>query len=165
MTVKMSRRGFLRTSGGAALFSIVPRYVVAGSGMVPPSEMVTMLSIGAGGRAVSDIRGLEKAGVRFLALCDVDAKRSAEMRKAHDGIPFYGNYRAMLDKHGKDADAVLIAVPDHWHAHMAIDCLDRGKHVMCEKAITLNSDELAEAIHHVYVNEPTTAIFGGDLNL
>ena len=27
------------------------------------------------------------------------------------------------------------------------------------------ADELAEAIHHVYVNEPTTAIFGGDLNL
>jgi len=142
MTVKMSRRGFLRTSGGAALFSIVPRYVVAGSGMVPPSEMVTMLSIGAGGRAVSDIRGLEKAGVRFLALCDVDAKRSAEMRKAHDGIPFYGNYRAMLDKHGKDADAVLIAVPDHWHAHMAIDCLDRGKHVMCEKPLAQTVREM-----------------------
>jgi ribose-phosphate pyrophosphokinase len=27
------------------------------------------------------------------------------------------------------------------------------------------ADELAEAIHHVYVNEPTTDIFGGDLNL
>jgi ribose-phosphate pyrophosphokinase len=27
------------------------------------------------------------------------------------------------------------------------------------------AEELAEAIHHVYVNEPTTDIFGGDLNL
>ena len=103
----MTRRNFIRNSAGAfALFSIVPRHVVAGSGATPPSETVTMLSIGAGGRAASDIRGLEKAGVRFLALCDVDARRSADMRKAHAGVPFYVKYREMLDRHGKSADAV-----------------------------------------------------------
>ena len=149
----MTRRNFIRDSASAfALFSIVPRHVVAGSGATPPSETVTMLSIGAGGRAASDICGLENAGVRFLALCDVDANRSAEMRKAHDGLPFYGNYRAMLDKHGKEVDAVLIAVPDHWHARMAIDCLDRGKHVMCEKPLAQTvremDDMLAAAKRH-----------------
>lgn len=128
------------------LFSIVPRHVVAGSGMTPPSETVTMLAIGAGGRAASDIQGLEKAGVRFLALCDVDAERSAKMREEHAGVPFFGKYREMLDRHGKEADAVLIAVPDHWHARMAIDCLDSGKHVMCEKPLAQTVREMDEML-------------------
>lgn len=140
------------SSGVPGLFSIVPRHVVAGSGMTPPSETVTMLAIGAGGRAASDIQGLEKAGVRFLALCDVDAERSAKMREEHAGVPFFGNYREMLDRHGKEADAVLIAVPDHWHARMAIDCLDSGKHVMCEKPLAQTvremDDMLAAAKRH-----------------
>ena len=134
------------------LVSIVPRHVVSGSGMTPPSETVTMLAIGAGGRAASDIQGLEKAGVRFLALCDVDAERSAKMREEHAGVPFFGNYREMLDRYGKEADAVLIAVPDHWHARMAIDCLDSGKHVMCEKPLAQTvremDDMLAAAKRH-----------------
>lgn len=128
------------------LFSIVPRHVVAGSGMTPPSETVTMLAIGAGGRAASDIQGLEKADVRFLALCDVDAERSAKMREEHAGVPFFGKYREMLDRHGKEADAVLIAVPDHWHARMAIDCLDSGKHVMCEKPLAQTVREMDEML-------------------
>lgn len=140
------------SSGVPGLFSIVPRHVVAGSGMTPPSETVTMLAIGAGGRAASDIQGLEKAGVRFLALCDVDAERSAKMREEHAGVPFFGNYREMLDRHGKEADAVLIGVPDHWHARMAIDCLDCGKHVMCEKPLAQTvremDDMLAAAKRH-----------------
>lgn len=46
----MTRRNFIRHSASAfALFSIVPRHVIAGSGMTPPSEQVTMLAIGAGG--------------------------------------------------------------------------------------------------------------------
>lgn len=134
------------SSGAPGLFSIVPRHVVAGSGMTPPSETVTMLAIGAGGRAASDIQGLEKAGVRFLALCDVDAERSAKMREEHAGVPFFGKYREMLDRHGKEADAVLIAVPDHWHARMAIDCLDSGKHVMCEKPLAQTVREMDDIL-------------------
>lgn len=52
----MTRRNFIRNSASAfALFSIMPRHVIAGSGMTPPSEQVTMLAIGAGGRAHAQV--------------------------------------------------------------------------------------------------------------
>ncbi|MCB9206344.1 MAG: Gfo/Idh/MocA family oxidoreductase [Ignavibacteriales bacterium] len=45
-----------------------------------------------------------------------------------------------------EIDAVIIATPDFHHAHMTIDAVRAGKHVYCEKAMTLTEDEL----HKVY---------------
>ena len=43
----MKRRGFIRAIGGAAAFSVLPRRLIAGSGMTPPSETVCVAAIGA----------------------------------------------------------------------------------------------------------------------
>ena len=68
-----TRRQFIRgAAGGAALFNILPRALIAGSGQTPPSETVCVAAIGAGGRAEADIHGLARAGARIVALCDVD---------------------------------------------------------------------------------------------
>ena len=79
-----TRRQFIRgAAGGAALFNILPRALIAGSGATPPSETVRVASIGAGGRAVADIYGLEHAGAKIVALCDVDqAAARASARSA-----------------------------------------------------------------------------------
>ena len=119
-----TRRQFIRgAAGGAALFNILPRALIAGSGATPPSETVRVASIGAGGRAVADIYGLEHAGAKIVALCDVDQRRCAGQRKKRPNVPFYTYYKEMLDKHDKDIDAVIVGVPDHWHAGM----LDEAK--------------------------------------
>ena len=148
-----TRRQFIRNAaGGAALFNILPRALIAGSGQTPPSETVCVAAIGAGGRAAGDIHGLERAGARIVALCDVDTRRCAGERKRCPKTPFYVRYRDMLDKHDKEIDAVLIGVPDHWHATMAVECLQRGKHVQCEKPLAQSfhemDDMLAEAKRH-----------------
>ena len=130
-TFRFSRTAFLRGAGGAALFNVLPRRLIAGGAVPPPSETVNVAAIGAGGRAGSDINGLEGAGARFVALCDVDDRRSEAQRTKHPNLPYYKHYRKMLDAHDKDIDAVLVATPDHWHATMAIECLGRGKHVQC----------------------------------
>ena len=148
-----TRRQFIRgAAGGAALFNILPRALVAGSGQTPPSETVCVAAIGAGGRAAGDIHGLERAGARIVALCDVDTRRCAGERKRCPKTPFYAHYRDMLDKHDKEIDAVLIGVPDHWHATMAVECLKRGKHVQCEKPLAQSfhemDDMIAEAKRH-----------------
>jgi predicted dehydrogenase len=130
----------------ASRVSILPRRLVAGSAETPPSETVDMVAIGAGGRAATDIDGLEKAGARFIALCDVDDTRCEAERKKHPTLPYFKNWREMLDKLDSDIDAVMIGTPDHWHATMAIECLARGKHVQCEKPLAQSFDEMDEML-------------------
>ena len=140
--MKMKRRDFLRTTGGIALFNVLPRNLIAGSGATPPSETVCVAAIGVGGRAGADINGLANAGAKIIGLCDVDDSRSAGMRKKFEKVPYFKYYREMLDKLDKQIDAVMIGVPDHWHATMAVECLRRGKHVQCEKPLAQSYHEM-----------------------
>jgi len=138
-----TRRQFIRNAaGGVALFNIMPRALIAGSGATPPSETVCVASIGAGGRAVADINGLEHAGARIIGLCDVDLRRCKGQREKRKNVPFFTYYREMLDKLDSQIDAVIVGVPDHWHATMAIECLRRGKHVQCEKPLAQSYHEM-----------------------
>lgn len=134
---------------------ILPRRLLAGSRELPPSETIHMAAIGCGGRACSDILGLEKAGVSFVAFCDVDDSRAASMRMHHPGMPYFHDYREMLDRFDRDIDAVLIATPDHLHTTMALECLRREKHIQCEKPLTQCHAELdallAETARHPHL--------------
>jgi predicted dehydrogenase len=52
----------------------------------------------------------------------------------------YTDYREMLEK-PKNIDAVVIATPDHTHAHMALAAMDLGKHVYVQKPLAWSVDE------------------------
>lgn len=141
----MSRRSFLKAAGGSALFTILPRSLIAGSGMTPPSEQICCAAIACCGRPGANIWGMHKAGARIIGLCDVDTKRAQAIRKDFK-VPFYTRYRKMLDELDKDIDAVLIGTPDHWHATIANECLRRGKHVQCEKPLAQSFHEMDEML-------------------
>ena len=54
---------------------------------------------------------------------------------AFANAPKYKDFRQMLDKEGKNIDAVIVATPDHMHATAAMWCMERGKHVYVQKPL------------------------------
>jgi predicted dehydrogenase len=127
-----SRRAVTRSIAAGAAAMIVPRRVL-GQGAKAPSDTLHIAAVGAGGRAIDDLKGLEHE--RIVALCDVDWKRAKPSFLRYPEAKPYKDYRQMLDSE-KGIDAVLIATPDHTHAVIAMEALRRGLPVYCEKPLT-----------------------------
>src|SRR6516165_1765007 len=133
----ISRRHFFY---GSLLAGAVP---AVGFGSTPslkalgyksPNEKLNFASIGSGGQAASNI-GAAAPTENIAALCDVDDRRAARTFERFPKAPRYRDFRKMLDKEGKNIDAVIVAIPDHMHATAAIWCMERGKHVYVQKPL------------------------------
>jgi len=146
----MSRRHFLGTGlAAAAAFTIVPRHVLGGNGMIAPSDQITLGFIGTGKQA----RGLlgsfaDKA--KIIAGCDVDSRkldrfktlteeRYQRLGASKHTIKTYKDFRELLKN--KEIDAVVISTPDHWHAIQTIESAKAGKDVYCEKPYSHSIEE------------------------
>jgi len=102
-------------------------------GYKSPNEKLNIASIGAGGKASSDIDGCSLENI--VALCDVDDKSAAKTFTKYEKATKYRDFRKMLDAQGRDIDAVIVTVPDHMHATAAVACMERGKHVYVQKPL------------------------------
>ncbi len=106
-----------------------------------PSEQVKIGVIGAG-IGQSHLRGYKQVPqAKIVALCDVNIERATQVAKDLDleSIQIYADYREMLEKAG--VDAVSVGLPNYLHAQATIDCLEAGKHVLCEKPLAMNARE------------------------
>ena len=63
----------------------------------------------------------------------------------------FTDHRKLLES--KEINAVLIATPDHWHAQCAMDALNAGKDVYCEKPLTLKIEEGPAIVKAARVND------------
>ncbi len=137
----VSRREFIGAAATtAAAFTIVPRHVLGGPGVVAPSDKLNIACVGIGGKGHSDSRAMQNENV--IALCDVDEVRAASGHEKNDSpfdwypkANFYRDFRVMLDKE-KDIDAVTVSTPDHNHAIIALTAMKQGKHVFVQKPLT-----------------------------
>ena len=102
-------------------------------GYKSPNEKLNIASIGAGGKASSDIGGCAHREHRRA----VRRRRQAggQQVQAVREAPKYKDFRKMLDKEDKNIDAVIVAIPDHMHATAAMSCMERGKHVYVQKPL------------------------------
>lgn len=103
-------------------------------GYKSPNEKLNIASIGAGGKAASDIAACARTE-NIVALCDVDDKRAAETFARFPQVPKYKDFRVMLDKEGSNIDACIVTIPDFMHATAAIHAMERGKHVYVQKPL------------------------------
>lgn len=152
---KLDRRNFLKGVGAlTASAFILPRFSIAKGSA---NEKVNVAFIGAGGRAEGNVPGFAKNPfVNIVAFADVDDRQSANMYGRFPDVPKFRDYRKMLDKMGKDIDAVCITTPDHTHHSIAMECMRRGKHVYVEKPMAHDIWEVREMCAYAKENKIVT---------
>jgi myo-inositol 2-dehydrogenase/D-chiro-inositol 1-dehydrogenase len=147
----VTRRDFVRTAVVTAAVAplIVPSRLFGGDA---PSNRIRVGHIGCGRIGQShDMPGVANADLAdVLAVCDLDSRRAASgklrveqlfaARKApKPTIDVYGNYHELLARN--DIDAVVISLPDHQHAEVAISALRAGKDIYLQKPFTMTHAE------------------------
>ena len=152
----VSRRQFLKSAavaiGGPYLLSS------AAWGRNPPSSRINLALIGIGNQGGGHLNNLvSHRDFQILAVCDVDRTKRENARKfvenayaaqreagEYRGCDLYNNFEDLLAR--DDLDAVLTAVPDHWHAIIAIAACRAGKDVYCEKPLALTIRDAREMV-------------------
>jgi predicted dehydrogenase len=94
---------------------------------------LNLAGIGFGGQGAWDLGEVKSENI--VALCDVDWGYASKVFEEHPKAKRYKDYRKMLETE-KNIDAVVIATPDHNHAHISVAAMKAGKHVYCEKPLT-----------------------------
>lgn len=102
------------------------------------SDRLNIAGIGIGGMGRNNLQRMETENI--VALCDVDRDYVAPVLERYPNVPVYSDYRRLLEERD-DIDAVMIATPDHTHAVIAMAAMLRGKHVYCQKPLTLDIRE------------------------
>ena len=159
----LSRRGFLASTLAASVGPmIVPARALGRAGATAPSERICMGFIGLGGQGSGHLFGgswtyvvggyLGRSEVQVLGVCDVwrEKRESAKERVnqhyaqlagtgSYTSCEAYRDFRDLLAR--EEVDAVLMALPFHWHAPMAIMAAKHGKDVYSEKPIAMTIEE------------------------
>ncbi len=144
----LTRRNFLKQTGGLAITSTVASSLLLNS--CTKNDRVNVAFIGMGGRG----QGLLKSFMlvpktQIIAICDpftqrredrsnwvneVYAKRNKKVK--YKSCQAYNNYEDVLDR--DDVDAVVIATQDHWHVPIAYAAIKAGKDVYVEKPLGIS---------------------------
>ncbi len=153
----LDRRDFLRKASvalGTAGAAMGAAKGTKGSGarssgrVIGANDRINIGVIGVGGRGSGDANSFAAVGAKnnscqIVAVADTYQKRVTKNKEAHncDG---YLDYREILNR--KDIDAVVIATPDHWHARIALEAMDKGKDVYLEKPMCHTIDEARQLV-------------------
>lgn len=98
--------------------------------------------LGLGSIATEMAAALQEAHGTIYAVASRSQAKANTFASAYDVTAVYGSYEAMLTD--ENIDVVYIATPHSNHYEYIIASLHHNKHVLCEKAITVNTLQLAE---------------------
>lgn len=160
MKCSMTRRSLLRRAGLAAVTAplVLHETVFGGMKRRSPNDRINVAVLGLKkmGRGHVDVL-LAHRETQIVAVCDVDRTAREETRDKVEayyaalrtdgryvGCTAYNEYERIMER--PDVDAVVVAVPDHWHAIMAVAASRAGKDVYCEKPLSLTVREAREMV-------------------
>src|ERR1700694_3247518 len=137
------RREFLQPTAGAAGATLAANSILLNSEPLFASDS----PVAASDRVRFGIVGVGMEGSNLLATAiQLPGVECAAARDLYDGrhelareivgtpIPTTRRYKELLDN--KEIDAIIVAVPDHWHKQVVVDAVTAGKDVYCEKPVS-----------------------------
>ncbi len=96
------------------------RFGIVGVGMEGSSLLATSIAL---------------KGVECVAAADLyDGRQELAREIVGKPIRTTRRYQELLE--AKDIDAIIVAVPDHWHKQVVVDAVGAGKDVYCEKPMS-----------------------------
>jgi predicted dehydrogenase len=163
----LGRRQFL-TSAASIPFSLALRQSLAQEkgASAPASERIRLGFIGTGGMGTGLLNIFKKfPDIEIAAIADVYKAHAGKAAEQSGQKPeLYSDFRKVLDR--RDIDAVVVATPDHWHAHASIMAMQAGKDVYCEKPLSHSIGEgkamVAAAAKHKRVTQMGNLIHAGE---
>jgi predicted dehydrogenase len=132
----LDRRSIMTGAGASLSLALSARSYAQVKGA---NDRLRVAVVGLNGRGQAHLSAFSKLpNVAITHLVDVDSKilaqRAAEFTAKGNPAPaIERDYRRLLDS--KAVDIVTVATPDHWHAKLAIDTMNSGRDVYCEKPI------------------------------
>lgn len=139
----MTRRNFVRLGAGSIAAGLTVKNaqilepsILRTSPAVAPSDVVRFGIIGTGTQGCDLLRATRRVpGIECVAAADLyDTRQEHAKQLLKKEIETTREYRRILDR--KDIDAVIIAVPDHWHRRLVVEAAQAGKDAYCEKPMS-----------------------------
>jgi predicted dehydrogenase len=158
-TPKITRRRFLAATGTAlSLPTFIPASALGLNGSTPPSQRITMGMVGCGTMGSGNTQSfLGLKDCQVVAVCDVDKRHLQRLvgvinkKYANQDCKSYDNYRELMAR--TDIDAVMLAVPDHWHALIAVEAARHKKDIYGEKPLARTIAEQQAIVKAVQENQ------------
>lgn len=147
--LRTNRRAFMGAmlAAGAAPW-MVPARALGAEGRAAPSNKLTVGVIGVGAQGRGDlVNFLAQDDVRVTAICDVNRRNIALARdliaKSYGApdVKVHADFREL--NADPSIDAVLMALPVHWHSVPSLDAVLHGKHIYHEKPMAMSFEEAA----------------------
>jgi predicted dehydrogenase len=107
--------------------------------VIGANDRIAVAYVGVGSQGMAHVRSqkefAQSNNIVQAAVCDVYQKR-LDAARSFINVPetdAYRDHRKLLER--KDIDAVIVCTVDNWHAQVAIDSMQAGKHVYGEKPL------------------------------
>lgn len=123
---------------------IKPTVGMAKGRVIGANDRILIGHVGIGGQGGTHVRLLgdkhaenntQSIGVSDCYIPRMEGNKAEILKRDADAkVQMEGDYRRLLEN--KDIDAIVIATPEHWHAQVAVDAMEAGKHIYCEKPMT-----------------------------
>jgi len=155
----ISRRRFLAATGFAvAAPTIIPASALGRGAQAAPSERITLGVVGWGMQGPGNTDAfLRLKDCQVVAACDIDQnhrKAAVDTINGHYGnndCKSYHDYHEMMAR--KDIDAVMLAVPDNWHALISTEAAKNKKDIYGEKPLARTIAEQQAIVKAVQSNK------------